>query len=240
MKKSRNYVPGAAIGIAVALILSVAFYDLDIVSLWLMVLMLPGAKIYEKRVEERRKEELLSEFKDGLSYAKNALDAGDSAENAFGAAVLPLKKLYGEDALITRSFREICRKVQNGTPLEEAFSDFSKKARVRDIQDFAEVFPVLKRTGGDMNIFVSREIKNISDKQSLNREINVVTAGKRNEFHIMCVIPVSMILYLKIFSGDMMAGLYHNTRGIVFMTVMIFLYAACILGGQWILKRHLG
>ncbi len=238
-KRVQNYLVGALLGSAVALVLAWTFYDLDKISCWLLVVIGPISILYNKRAEEKRKEHALQEFRDGLSYVKNALDAGDSAENAFGAAVLPLKKLYGGDSYITQAFMEICRKVQNGRALERAFQDFAEKSKIQDIKDFGDVFPVLKRSGGDMNVFISREIKNITDKQNLKREINIVIAEKRNEYHIMCLIPVVMILYLKVFSAEMMASLYHQGQGIAFMTVMIFLYAACILGGQWILKKQL-
>ena len=238
--KVKEYIPGALMGAGAALLCAEAFYDMDSCSFWLFLLILPGSFIYRRKAEERAQDRLLSSFRDGLQYAKNALDAGDSAENAFGAALLPLKNLYGADAFITKGFMEICRKTQNGTPLENAVSEFAVATGIDDITDFAGIFPVLKRTGGDMNVFVAREIKNITDRQNLKRELNAVTAGKRNEFHIMCMIPVAMLMYLKIFSGEMLETLYHNAQGEIFMTMMLVLYAVCILGGEWILKKNLG
>ncbi len=238
-KKLKLYATGSILGLGLVFVLSLTFYDLDSVSLWLLILIPPVALLTEKRSREREREKTLLAFRDGLSYVKNALDAGDSAENAFGAAVLPLKKLYGSQAPVTGGFAEICRKVQNGMPLEKAVLEFANRSGVQDIIDFGDVFSVLKRSGGDMNVFLAHEVKNITDKMNLKREINVVIAGKRNEYYIMCLIPVAMILYLKVFSADMMAALYHNFKGISFMTSMIFLYALCVLGGQWILRKHL-
>ncbi len=235
----RDYVKGLGLGLMGALLLSFVFYDFDPVSLWLVILPIPAGILYKSKLEMKRKEQALLEFRDGLSYVKNALDAGDSAENAFGSAVLPLRKMYGEKACVTVAFQEICRKVQNGKPLETAFLEFANQIEIQDIEDFADIFPVLKRSGGDMNVFVSREIGNLTDKQSLKRDLNIVTAGKRNEFHIMCLIPIVIIIYLKLVSAELMKGLYHQMKGYIFMTAMLFLYIVCIVGGEWILKKRL-
>jgi tight adherence protein B len=93
-----------------------------------------------------------------------------------------------------------------------------------DIQDFAEVFSVAKRSGGNMTDIMGRTISVISRKIDVEKEIDVLTSAKRMEAGIMNLVPFFIIFYISITSPGFFAPLYHNLFGIILMTVCLIFY----------------
>jgi tight adherence protein B len=56
------------------------------------------------------------------------------------------------------------------------------------------------------------------------REIEVMVAGKKMEQQVMNLIPLGIILFLQISSGDYMDILYHNPLGVCCMTICLGVY----------------
>jgi tight adherence protein B len=73
-------------------------------------------------------------------------------ENAFREAVLDLRMLdpEGGSDMICGAEYYLCTRMEYGQPVEEALHDFSKRAGMEDVERFADVFMVCKRTGGDL------------------------------------------------------------------------------------------
>lgn len=177
-----------------------------------------------KQLVQDRKWQLNLEFRDGLSSISAALNAGYSAENAFGQASMDLRLLYDQEALVVQEFEGIVRQIEMNKPLEEILKDFARRSGVEDINNFAEVFDTGKRTGGDL-IRIIRSTENIiGGKIEVNREIVTLITAKKFESKIMNLIPFGIIFYLRAFSPGFLDPLYHNLPGIIFMTIILVLY----------------
>ena len=179
----------------------------------------------QKKIEER-KWKLNLQFREGLTALIGALNAGYSIENSFQTAVEELKILYGKEEFIVKEFEEIVMGLRMNQTVEELLTDFAKRTHLEDIEMFAEVFSICKRTGGDLLMIISASLENIEDRIEVKRHIQTLTAAKRMEAKIMAVVPLGIIAYLKAFSGGLLEPLYGNLFGRLIMTALLIVYLA--------------
>jgi tight adherence protein B len=239
----RESIKATAIGILFGLLFvsltSWLFYDLEPVSL-LLVLVIPlFVRRFRKKKREQRMQTLDIQFKDALQYLRNGLDAGYSPEHSLKDAAKGLESLYGKNAEITKGFDEMAGKLSTGMNMEQAFFEFAESTGVERIREFAGLFGILKRTGGNLNRVIRGTVVNLTDSINLRRDLNVVIAAKRGEFNIMCAIPYGILLYLKLLAPEMSAPLYHSSFGILFMSVILLLCMLCFYLGQRVIERTL-
>ena len=153
-----------------------------------------------KKEQEKRKRQLLQEFRDCMEMIEGNLLAGYALENAFLVAGKEMKELHGEGGLMQTELEIINRKVCMNQPLEVVFEEFAKKSGIEEIENFSEVLSFAKRGGG-----------------------NLV------EQKVMNVMPVFLLFYLDITSPGYLDVLYHNILGVIFMTICLLGYLASIL-----------
>ena len=161
------------------------------------------------------------------------MNAGYSIENSFLTAAKDLKVIYGKEEMIVKEFEGISKGLLMNQNVESLLMDLARRSRIEDIEMFAEVFSVCKRTGGDLIGIISATVENIEDKIDVKRHIRTLTAAKGMETKIMAVVPVGIIAYLKLFSGGLLDPLYGNLSGRLIMTILLAVYlAACELSGR--------
>lgn len=183
----------------------------------------------------KQKEELKTQFKQGLHALVSSLTAGRSIENAFASAAADLQLLYtNPKTYILVEFERINRKIQNGETVEEALMDFCSRSDLEELRQFTEVFATCKRTGGNLAEVMRRTAHMIGDKMEIQQEISVQLAQKRFESKILGAAPLVVVGMLYWSSPDYMAPLYGNTTGIAIMTFCMLLF-----GGCWLLTGKL-
>ena len=124
----------------------------------------------------------------------------------------------------------IMKKLRMNQPIEQLLMDLGERSDAEDIRDFAEVFQIAKRSGGDLRQAIDNTASIIREKGEVEQEIEVMLAQKKLEKNIMLFIPFFMIGYLSITSKGYFTPLYHNPKGIVVSTVCLLLYLlACYL-----------
>ncbi|MBR1692936.1 MAG: type II secretion system F family protein [Lachnospiraceae bacterium] len=185
---------------------------------------------------KKRKETLTRQFQDAISAFSGALSVGYSVENAWREAYRDMQLLYDEEADIMKELSGMLRQLDNNAVLENLLLDFARRADVPDICDFAEVFSVAKRSGGDLSAMIQNTVDAISDKIEVKREIQVSLASRTYEQSVMNVIPLAMIAYISISSPHYFDPLYHNAAGVVIMTGCLLLYAAAYALSQRLLQ----
>lgn len=113
-------------------------------------------------------------------------------------------------------------------PLEQELQDFADRSGCEDIESFAEVFSFAKRSGGDFVGIIQTAVLRISGKIEIEREIATAVAGKKLEGRIMNGMPLFILAYLNLTSGDFLELLYGNVLGVVVMTAALAAYAGAI------------
>ncbi|MGN0369124.1 MAG: type II secretion system F family protein [Butyrivibrio sp.] len=213
-------------GVGILLAIGFLFYNNVLAGLVFFPYLFFYVRKRIKEFENKRREKLAVEFKDGMQAVVSALIAGYSIENAFREAVGELELMYGRKTEIYKGFLVIINQLNLNVSIEEAFSNFAKECRVEEITGFAQVLYYAKRNGGNLIQIIKNTSDTISEKIEVKREINTAVSAKRLEQNIMNLVPVGIILYMRITSAGMIEKLYGNIYGIIIMTFCLIIYFA--------------
>lgn len=212
--------------LAVVLFLSVFFYR----SLWAAVFLSPiGYFLYrqmKRKKTEKQLTELGSQFKECILCTAANLRAGYSAENAFCQSDTDMALLFGDNCLIAKELLWMKKGLQNNINLEELLKDFGERSGLEDIREFAEVFAIVKRNGGDLPAVISDTAVLLSERLEMQKEIRVLISGRQFEQKIMSVIPFGIVLYVEITTPGYFDVLYRNVSGILVMSLCLGVYIA--------------
>lgn len=189
----------------------------------------------EKGREEigRQQQKLRWQFKELLLSVRSSLQAGYSVENAIRSARKELTGLYGKDAALVRELVRMERALQNNVPVETLLLEFGQRSGVKEIQDFAQIFAIGRRTGADLGDMIGTTVRLIGEKMETEREIRTAMSAKVMEQKVMSVVPFGMMAYVGITSQGFFSLLYHNVPGALFMSLCLAAY----LGAVWMAKR---
>ena len=215
-------------GTGLASLIAYLFYRSFIAFILLLFAMPAYIGYQKKRAARKRKKELALQFKDAILAVSSSLSAGYSVENAFIQSIEDLKNLYGKKAPIVIEFSNIAGRLNINEPLEDILFDLADRSDSADIRDFADVFVIAKRNGGDMVSIIRRTAYHISDKIEVARDIDTLMSAKKMEQRIMNVVPFMIILYVSISSPGFLDALYHNIIGIPVMTACLAAYGFAI------------
>ena len=194
-------------------------------------------KQYRRKKAADKRWELNRDFRVGMNSLTAALKAGYSFENAWTAAGMELKRLYPADRPICVEFALVEQRLHHNIPAERALWDFAERSGVHDIENFANIFAIAKRSGGNLVRVVVSTGEVIGSKIQVQEEIHTMLAGKRLEGRIMEGAPAGILLYLRAASPEFLQPLYHSLQGILFMTAALLVYLAGILVSEKILKN---
>ena len=229
----RNHLPGyprfvlegaALLGIAAYL-----FYDSPVAAAVLSPLLVP---YYRRRCREQRqkdKKELSAQFGEALAAIITALKAGYSAENSFCECRREMAFQFGEKAAITVEMDRIGKGLENHVPLERLLFDFSRRWEIEEITEFAEVFAIARRSGGNLPEIMGRTAAIIQDRMEIDAEIDILLSSRKFEQKIMDAVPFFIIFYLGMSSEGFFDVLYHNPVGVIFMSGCLAAYLAAVL-----------
>lgn len=216
------------------------FFDFETVSV-LLTLYIPIAMwLRWKEYRRQRKWQLNLAFKDALVCLENSLAVGYSPESSIQESVKSLEQLYGQGHEICREFKRMIKQMELGTSMEEVFLEFGRRSEVEDIKQLADVFSIVKRTGGNLGQVFRQTGNVLQDKIELKRELHTTISSKRLEFKIMQLVPYGILLYLKLCAPAMSEGLYHNLPGILFMWCILAAYFGLQLLGDYIIRSEVG
>ncbi|OAB46334.1 type II secretion system F family protein [Paenibacillus glacialis] len=209
------------------------FYHQWIVSLLIACNAWFVPRYWRTHMLNRRRAAMNLHFKQALFSLSSSLSAGRSVENGFREAVQDLRMLdpEAENDLIME-LNIICARLEYGEPIEEALQDFSRRAVMEDITNFADVFTTCKRTGGDLVEVVRRTSTIIGEKLDIQQEISVMIAQKKFESKAILVAPILMILFMNLSSPDYMLPMYSGI-GFIISTLSLAVLGACTI---WISK----
>lgn len=225
--KNKDYLLAMGKSLSLIILLAFIFYSDFRAILFLLPL---GGKICKFLLEEEvQKKKLLFEqqFQAALQSLAAQLNIGYSMENALIEMQKDLQMIYSKEELINKEFGFMVRQLKMNFTVEEIWQQFAERTQLESVKNFVMVIVLAKRNGGDSIQIIRNAVSHIQDQVEIRREIQTVTAAKRLEFQMMCVIPMGIIAYMRVCFADFMKVLYGNIFGIVFMTIClgIYLYA---------------
>lgn len=232
-EKILNTVFAAAVLFAMGYI----FYHNVILSALLMILAVKWPKIRTRQIIEKRKSQLTIQFKDMLYSLSSALSVGKSVETGIQDALQDLRVIYPDpetDILVELEY--ILRGIGMNNTVESMFGQFAERAHLEDIENFTDIFVTCKRTGGDLIEVMRSTSSTIGEKIEVKQEIDTTISGKKFEFNTMMVMPVVMVLFLTVTSGDYMEPVFTTIPGKLAMTAAIGIFGISYLVGSKLMK----
>ncbi len=217
----------------ITMVLALTFFD-DVKGVVLApIIMVKTYRFMKIEKAKKQKRQIRKEFLGAFQTISSSLMAGLSLENSWLDAEVELEELYGEKSILLCEFREMNQKVRLRKPLEQSYFEFAQRTDDEDIRLFGEVLLFAKKTGGNLIQIIETTTEQIREKMELENEVEAIVAAKKMELRIMSCMPVGIILYLRITSGDYLNVLYHNLAGVIIMTVCLLVYYL----GFWLGKR---
>lgn len=178
---------------------------------------------------KKRGQKMRLDFQEFILSFGNSLHAGYSIENAFVSAYQDCAYIISSDSVFLKECEWMISQMKNNQSIEELLFQFAKRSHVKDIQEFALVFRVAKKSGGNLSQIIQDSAAMISEKISVKQEIELLISAKKMEQKIMDVIPFLIMIYISITSKGYFDVLYHNIAGAILMTVCLSLYFSCLI-----------
>lgn len=205
------------------------FYRSWLACILLLPLFALFVKEKKKDLAKKCRQELSLQFKDLVLALSANGKAGYSIENAFRESYRDMELLYGADSLICREVRHILRGLENNVVLERLLYDLGLRSHQPDIMQFADVFLIAKRSGGNLTEILEKTAAVIEQKIETDKEIQLMISAKKLEQKIMNTVPFLIIFYVGTTSRGFFDVLYHNLMGVVIMTICLLFYGAAYL-----------
>jgi len=217
---------GIAVLFAAALLVLIGyiFYRSIVLALLLTPISIFYPKIRTKQMIEKRKRELKLQFKDALQSLSSSLHAGKSFELAMKSAIADLLIQYEADTYIIREFEMIVRKLESNETIERAFKEFAERSSLEEIESFAEILEICKRSGGNLITAIKSSTNIIADKIEVLNDISSMLAEKKLEQNILSFMPFVLILMLSISAKDFMQPVFTEVIGKIVMTISMVLF----------------
>ena len=147
-----------------------------------------------------------------------------------------MRKMNGDGSEIVQELSYINRQIKVSVPAEELLTDFGNRSDVEDIKNFASVFAIARRMGGDLAEIVQNAAVQISEKIEVERTIEASIAAKKFEQTVMSLMPCGIIFYMQMTSPGFFEQIYGTVAGVLFMTVCLVLYGFAFWIGRRIVR----
>ncbi len=223
--------------VGVVLFLAYFFYR----SLWACLPLSAVGILYfrmlRQKAQARRREELILQFKECILSVAASLKAGYAIENAFMESRADMELLYGKDSMIYWELEQIRRGLVINITLEEQLFALAERSGGEEIRQFATVFSIAKRSGGDLSEIIRNSSELIGQRLDARQEIRTRLSGRQMEQNVMRLIPFAVLGYISITYPGYFDMLYHNWKGTAIMTGCFVFYLIAYVMGEKILQQ---
>lgn len=194
--------------------------------------------IRTEQLRAARQNKLKSQFRDMLEAVTTSLGAGKNVQESFSAAYDDLKNQYEQGAYILNELAAINTGLVNGINVERLLADFGARSGCEDIEDFANVFEICFRKGGNIKETVRITYEILSDKMAVAEEIETIVSGSKSQQSLMLFMPIILVALIKM-SSDEFAANFVTPSGLLATTAGVGIFAASYFVGRKILDIKL-
>lgn len=227
--RPKEHVLYAAEGLLIVAAVGYFFYRSWIACMGLMPVLVLFIKEKKNELAKKQRQELGVQFKDLILAVSANQKAGYSIENSFRESYRDMVMLYGEESVICAELKYIIAGLDNNIILEKLLYSLGTRSSLPDVIQFADVFLIAKRSGGNMTEILAKTAAVIEQKTETDKEIQLMISAKKMEQKIMNMVPFLIIFYVGSTSRGFFDVLYHNPVGVIIMTVCLGFYIAAYL-----------
>lgn len=231
-----EWIKALAAGAGLAGGVAYAFYRSWILFVLLLIPAEAAVPFYLRGVwHDKQLKQLERQFKEAIQMLSTFLSAGLSVENAIASAGKELELLYGSGGMICRELAYMVQQMGMNRPVEELMSEFAWRSGLEEVDHFARIFRIAKRSGGQLVPIITHTVQIMDERFLVKEEIRTLTASRQFEQKVMNMMPFLMILYIDGTSPGFFDVMYTTAAGRLIMTVCLAVYLlAC-----WLAKRIL-
>jgi len=190
--------------------------------------------VYRRYKLDKRKDVLAFQFRDMLEILSVSLSSGSNIYDAFVNALGDLMIQYEETDYIVKEIQQIIDGTMQNISIEAMLYDFGKRSHNEDIQNFANVFEICYRKGGNMQLVILRTHEVISEKASITDEIKTKLTSNRMQLNVLSIMPIGIVGLFKI-SNPSMAMNFVTPMGVFVNTIAIAIFIGAYKYGQKII-----
>lgn len=188
-----------------------------------------------KQIIEKRRKVLSLQFRDMLDGITTSFGAGNNVMNTFNSVYDDLKIQYSEDAYIIKELEVIISGMNSNFNIEDLLVDFGTRSGIPDIENFANVFKVCYRKGGNIQEVTQSTHEILSQKMQIQQEIETTVSGSKMDQMIMIVMPIILIAMIKVMSPEF-AENFVSPSGLVATTIAIVMFVAAYVIGKKVME----
>lgn len=226
---------GKSVGVVV--FLAFFFYRSILACVPLAIVGVFYFRMQQQKALEKCRETLTLQFKECILSVAASLRAGYAIENAFMESRKDMELLYGKNSLIYQELEQIRRGLVINITLEEQLFLLAERGAGEEIGQFATVFSVAKRSGGNMSQIIKDSAELIGQRLDAGQEMQTILSGRRMEQNVMKLMPFAVLSYIGFSYPGYFDMLYHNWQGVAVMTGCLLLYLAAYVLGEKILQQ---
>ena len=225
-EKQRFAICAIALGMTTGLL----FYDSPAAGVLLTLCCGFYLPVYKRNLTEKKKSQLLLQFRDLLYSISSSVSAGRTVAQALEESVDFWKATYEEKDYIMQELAYMNGHIQKGGEKDiDVLKDFAKRSGLEDISDFVSVYESCRMTGGNLVQGINRATTIIGDKITLERELKTLMAQKIFESRIVALAPFAMVLFLRIMSPEYLEPLTTTQGGRIITTFALGLMAVSLV-----------
>lgn len=174
------------------------------------------------------KQRLRLEFKDVIVILAGNLNVGYSLENAFVRTEREIRRLYGDKSLLEDELHVISNGLNYNRTLEQMLLELGERSDIEEIRECGELLVISKQYGGNMINIIHQIASNLSERLSVELEIQTAISAKKLESKIMLLTPFVIITYMRIINQSYICILYETVLGKAVMTaaLLVLVFAA--------------
>lgn len=159
----------------------------------------------------RRVTKFTAQMVDGLSLMSNGMKSGLSVVQALSLVVQEMPNP------IQQEFGLILNENKLGVPLEEAFTNLSRRIKSDDVEMFVTSINILKETGGNLAETFDTIVGTIRDRIKIENKISALTAqGFYQGVFVMAIPPILGVVFYQT-DPDFMRPLFTTALGWVIL-----------------------
>jgi tight adherence protein B len=159
----------------------------------------------------------LRAFEERFPEALDLLGRAVRAGHAFTTGLEMIAKESPDP--IASEFRTTFEEQNFGLPLRDALLNMTERIPSIDVRFFVTALLIQKETGGNLAEILDGLARVIRDRFRIYREVRVRTAQGRLTAGILIALPVFMMLLLMVMNPNYIGVLFHDPKGMLFLTV---------------------
>jgi tight adherence protein B len=166
---------------------------------------LPLMFVSKKR--NKRIAELEAQLPDALDFLSRSMRAG----HAFTISL----EMVGQEIAdpLGQEIRSLFNEQNLGASLERAFSNFSKRVPLPDVQFFSSAVLLQRQTGGNLSEILNRLAQIIRDRFQLKGKVKAVAAHGKLTATILGLLPIATVGGLMLTSPSYLTPMFENSLG---------------------------